>query len=147
MSGFSKFLIGLACALIAGWLWHGPLGQGDAFLDSLERQAQAVVTGAEVAGVEAHFRRDPMSRVVTLSGPADPFQREGQGLFPGLNDRIGAIEGISGIRWQDDPASGSRIMPMILETLCFALITFLIGLGLGRLIFRPRRKREGYLDD
>ena len=49
------------------------------------------------------MKRAPLRRVAVLSGPANDFQREGQGLFPGINDRIEAIPGISGIEWANPP--------------------------------------------
>ena len=53
-----------------------------------------MVRAAEVPGVEVRFARDPLSREAILSGPANEFQREGQGQFPGLNDRVGAVPGV-----------------------------------------------------
>jgi hypothetical protein len=44
-----------------------------------------------------------MARVATLSGPANDFQREGMGQFPGINDRVREIEGIEGIEWANPP--------------------------------------------
>jgi len=98
----AKFLIGLIAALAAGWVSHGPLGRGGAFLDTLQSQGDAILREAEVPGVQVRFARDPMSREAILSGPANDFQREGQGQFPGLNDRISAISGISGFRWEGE---------------------------------------------
>lgn len=98
----AKFLIGLMTALAAGWISHGPLGRGAAFIDTLQAQGDAVLREAEVPGVQVRFSRDPLAREAILSGPANDFQREGQGLFPGLNDRIGEIPGISGYRWEGE---------------------------------------------
>jgi len=58
-----------------------------------------------VSGVpDARVRlgRDPLSRHATLSGEADPFQREGQGSLPGINQRVAAIPGISGLSWEGE---------------------------------------------
>lgn len=96
-----KLLVGLAAALLVGWVAHGPLGQGEKFVGTLQGQANAVLREAAVPGVEVRFSYDPLSRQAILSGPANEFQREGQGLFPGLNDRIRAIPGVSGVRWDD----------------------------------------------
>jgi hypothetical protein len=94
-----KFLIGLAAALLAGWIGHGPLGQGAAFIDRLDAQAKAVVRQSELP-VQVRFERDPLRREAILSGHADQFQREGMGSLPGINGRIAAIPGVSGVRWE-----------------------------------------------
>jgi hypothetical protein len=95
-----KFLIGLAIALAAGWIGHGPLGQGQAFVDRLEALAKAEIRRAELSQVHVRFDRDPLRREAILSGQADQFQREGMGQFKGINGRIGAIPGVSGVRWE-----------------------------------------------
>jgi hypothetical protein len=102
MSPAVKFLIGLVLALLAGWIGHGPLGQGAAFVDRLDAQAKAVIKAAELPAVRVSFARAPLRREAILSGRADAFQREGMGRFPGLNDRIGAIPGVSGVRWEGE---------------------------------------------
>jgi hypothetical protein len=101
MPGWAKFLIGLAVALTAGWISHGPLGRGEAFVGQLQGQADAVLAKAAVPGVTVRFNRAPLSREAILAGPADDFQREGQGQFPGLNDRISDIPGVAGLRWEN----------------------------------------------
>ena len=103
MPAYRKLLIGLAAALLAGWISHGPLGQGEAFIDRLESQAKSVVAEAQVPGVNVRMERDPLQRRAILWGPADEFQREGQGQYPGLNDRVRAVPGISGLEW--DPTA------------------------------------------
>ena len=102
MPRLAKFLIGLAVALLAGWIGHGPLGQGQAFVDRLDALAKAEIARAELSQVQVRFDRDPLRREAILSGEADRFQREGMGQFPGLNDRIRAIPGVSGVRWEGD---------------------------------------------
>lgn len=96
-----KLAIGLVVALAAGWVSHGPLGRGEAFVNGLQVEADDVLRKAEVPGVTARFSRDPLDREVILSGTADQFQREGQGQFPGLNDRVADIPGVSGFRWDE----------------------------------------------
>ena len=102
MPAVAKLLIGLAVALAAGWVGHGPLGQGQAFVDRLDAQAKAVIRAAELPQVRVRFDRDPLRREAILSGEADRFQREGMGQFPGLNDRVAAIPGVSGVRWEGE---------------------------------------------
>jgi hypothetical protein len=142
MPAYAKFLIGLAAALLAGWLAHGPLGQGKAFVDSMEARAKTEVAEAAVAGVDVRFPRDPLAREAILSGPANDFQREGQGLYPGLNDRILAVPGVGGVTWTDSGrARGGWVrLPLIAETELLALGLFGLGVAIGRLLFRPRRE-------
>jgi hypothetical protein len=103
MSPALKFLIGLAAVMLMGWIYHGPLGNGERLIDRLEGEARAAVAKSEVTGIEVRLGRDPLSRVATLSGPANDFQREGMGQFPGLNDRVMEIEGISRVEWANPP--------------------------------------------
>ena len=97
----AKFLAGLCAALLAGWLSHGPFGRGEAFIDSVEAQASAVVRDAGVPGVRVRMARHPLRRQAILSGDANDFQREGQGAYPGLNDRVRAVPGVGSLRWEE----------------------------------------------
>jgi hypothetical protein len=107
MSPALKFLVGLAAVLLMGWVYHGPLGNGEALIGRLEAQARAAVAEGEVPGVQVRLARDPLGRVAVLSGPANDFQREGMGQYPGLNDRVRAVEGISRIEWASPPVASS----------------------------------------
>lgn len=142
MSRISKLLVGLASALLCGWVAYGPLGQGAAFINRVEAQAQAEVREAAVAGVEVRLTRDPLSREARLSGPANDFQREGQGLFPGINDRVLAVPGVGGVSWADTGrAGGSPLrLPLFVEFELLMLGLFALGVAIGRLLFRPRRE-------
>ena len=104
MSRSVKFLIGLAATLLMGWIVHGPLGQGEALVGSLEAQAKAAVAKTEVSGVDVRMQRDPLSRTAILSGTADPFQREGRGSLKGINDHVSEVEGIAGFEWTTPPS-------------------------------------------
>lgn len=99
MPAAAKFLIGLAAALLAGWVGHGPLGRGEAFVDRLQADSERVLREAALPGVTVRFPRDPLRREALLSGTANDFQKEGMGRLPGLNDRIRALPGVSGVRW------------------------------------------------
>ena len=105
MPAMVKFLIGLAAVILMGWIYHGPLGHGEALVDRLEAQARQAVAAGEVPGIEVRLGRNPLSRTATLSGPANDYQREGMGQFPGLNDRVRAIPGISDVRWANPPSA------------------------------------------
>lgn len=101
MPAAAKLLIGLAAALAAGWIGHGPLGRGEAFVDRLQGDSERVLREAGLAGLAVRFPRDPLRRQAILSGPANDFQKEGMGLLPGINDRIRDVPGVSGIWWED----------------------------------------------
>jgi hypothetical protein len=141
MSPALKLLIGLAAVVLMGWGQHSLLGQGEALIASLEAQARETVAKAEVAGTEVRLERNPLSRQATLSGPADAFQREGRGSLKGLNDRVLDVEGISSLRWADEPAKTA--IPLFVELLLQLLAAYLLGIALARL-FWGRRKREGF---
>lgn len=141
MTPFVKFLLGLSAVLLMGWIYHGPVGNGEALVDRLEAQSEQVVTKSNVPGVDVRFSRDPLSRLAIMSGNADPFQREGQGELKGLNDLVGEVPGVSGVRWADEAPRST--VPLLAETLLQLLLAYLIGFGLAWLIFR-RRNRESY---
>jgi hypothetical protein len=103
MSSPLKLLIGFIAALAAGWISHGPLARGEAFINGLEAQARLALREAEVPQVQVTMERSPLRRVAILSGPANDFQRRGVGLFPGINQRIESIPGMAGIKWSNPP--------------------------------------------
>lgn len=143
MSRIVKFLIGLAAVILFGWIYHGPMGGGERLVGALEAQAKERVAETEVPGVTVGLSRDPLARTVILSGPANDLQREGLGSQKGLNDLVGEIEGVAGVRWADQPAEGA-IMPLLAETLGALLIAYLVGVGLAWPLF-GRKKRESFL--
>ena len=144
MKGRTKLLAGLAAALLMGWIWHGPAGQGAAFAGALERRAQAAADAAELPGIAVRLEREPLSRSAVVSGEADEFQREGMGSGWGLKDYVGSVGGVSAVRWDDEPAAFA--LPLLAETLILVAAAYLIGFGLGALLF-VRRKRQSFLDD
>lgn len=138
-----KFTIGLIAVLLMGWLYHGPIGQGEALIGALEAQAQAAVAKTEVPGVTVALGHDPLSRTATLTGPADPFQREGQGELKGLNQLVGDIEGVAGVQWASPPTTKATSIPLLAETLLMIALAYLIGIAIGRLLF-GRPEKHGY---
>lgn len=145
MRPWQKLTIGLAAALAAGWLHHGPLGGGARLLDALQAHAELRLRHAAVPGVRVEMERDPLRRTAILSGPANDFQRDGIRGYPGLTERVATVPGIAGARWADGQSGeGGAWLPLLAETLLLCALAFLIGLGLGRLAF-GRRKRTSYL--
>jgi hypothetical protein len=138
-----KATIGLLLALAAAWLWHGPLGYGERLIGRLEDEARSGVAGTELPGIEIRLSREPLARTATLSGPANDLQREGLGSQKGVSDHVRDVEGISNVRWADEPDAGGRVVPLLLETMGLAALAYLLGLALGWL-FWGRRRREGF---
>ena len=139
-----KLLIGLAAMLLMGWAWHGPAGRGEAFAATLDARAREVVASVGVPGISVRMARDPIRRVAIMSGPADDIQREGMGSEMGLSDYVRAVPGVAGVHWADQPgAPGGRTL--LVETWLLLAIAYLLGFGLGALIF-GRRRRESFLD-
>ncbi len=138
-----KAILGLVLALAAAWIWHAPLGHGERLIDRLQREAEQGVAKTELTDIKVRLSRDPLARIATLSGPANDLQREGLGSQMGVSDYVRAVEGISGVRWADEPDSGRRVVPLLLETSAHAALAFFIGLGVGWLLW-GRRRREGF---
>jgi len=138
-----KATIGLLIALVAAWIWHGPLGNGERLVSGLERRAEQAVARSEVPGIRVSLSHDPLARAATLSGQANDLQREGLGSQMGVSDYVREVEGIGPVRWADEPAPGTRIVPLVAETMARAALAYLIGLGLGWLLW-GRRRREGF---
>jgi len=91
------FATGVAATLAAGALWHGPLGAGERFATRADKIARATLDYYELPAVNAHLQRDPLTRRIILSGPADPFQRSE------LVRIMNQVPGVEAVRW--DPAS------------------------------------------
>jgi len=145
MSRWIKLLIGLAAALLAGWLSFGPLGRGEAFAARIEAEIRQMLSTIELPGpIGVQVARAPLARVVILSGRLGQYQREEINIRgeTGLNGLVASRPGVGGVRWANEPAG--RVVPMLAEMLGLAALAWAIGLGLGWLLFgRPRR--EGYL--
>jgi hypothetical protein len=139
-----RLLIGLAAVMLMGWIWHGPAGQGGAYVAKLEAGARSAIAPIGIAGVEVRLPRDPLRRTAILSGPADDLQREGLGSEMGLNDYVRAVPGIAGIHWTDQPG-GPGGLPLLAETLMQLLLAYALGFGIGAIFF-ARPKRQSFLD-
>jgi OOP family OmpA-OmpF porin len=144
MSSAVKILIGFAATLIMGWIWHAPLGRGEGFVQQLETQARASIAPVGIAGVDVRLSRSPLSRAAILSGPANDLQREGLGSEMGLSDYVRAVPGVGSVRWADERRAAGGL-PLLAETLIQLTVAFLLGLGLGSLLF-GRRRRSSFLD-
>ncbi len=87
------FLGGVVATLSFTALWHGPLGAGERLAARAEKIARQTLVHYELPAVSARVARDPMSRTMVLSGPADDFQRSE------LVRIMNQVPGISAVRW------------------------------------------------
>ena len=87
--------------------------------------------------------RDPLGRNAVLSGRANDLQREGLGSQLGISDYVREVEGIGTVRWADEPERERNALPLLVETMILAAFAYLLGLGLGWLLW-GRRRREGF---
>ena len=94
-----RLIILLGLAAVAGFsaLWHGPLGAGDRLAGKAEAAARAQLDRDEMFQVQARLERQPLSRRLIVSGPADDFQRSE------IIRRLDNVPGVLDVRW--DPGS------------------------------------------
>jgi hypothetical protein len=123
---------GLAFILLAGWIWHGPIGAGSRFASAAEKQTRQVLVDFEMTPVRAVVERSPLTRTLVLNGPADDFQRSE--LVRILND----VRGIGSVRWVNQ--SAPFMLPLLVEVELAALLSF--GLGLLLAYFLELRRRS-----
>ena len=120
--------IGIVLSIALAALWHGPLGAGDRFTGDVEHTIRQALIYNEIPEVSAHLHRDPLTRRVLLSGPADDFQR-GQ-LIILMNE----VPGVESASW-----SGGSGVPLIIESAAAAILGFLLGMLVAYL--RELRRR------
>jgi hypothetical protein len=94
MSKRTILLIGIAAVIGFTALWHGPFGAGERLTRQIEADARRQLDRDEMFHVQAHLQRNPLSRRLILSGPADEFQR-GE-----LVRRLDGIPGVLDVRWE-----------------------------------------------
>jgi membrane protease YdiL (CAAX protease family) len=119
----------VAVSIVAAALWHGPLGAADRFSAEVERSVRQTLNDWEMTQVQGHLHHGPLTRRITLSGPADDFQRTK------LVEYIGDVPGVSRAQWATSPAGP----PLIVEGTAAALLGFLLGLVLAYLVELRRR--------
>jgi hypothetical protein len=121
--------IGAALAIAAAALWHGPLGAADRLSTRVERGARQALDYYEMTKVSGQLHRRPLSRQLTLAGPADDFQRSE------LVRVLDQLPGVRSVSW----SSGSGGLPLIAEAALLAVIGFLAGLVLAYVVQLRRR--------
>ncbi len=128
-----SLLAGIAAVLALVALWHGPGGAAARFASAVETGSRQTLDAFEMTQVEARLDRQPLTRVLVLSGPADDFQRRE------LVRIMDELPGVAKVRWTSSgPAS---VLPLLPEAALAALVGFGLGLLLAYLIELRRRSR------
>jgi hypothetical protein len=117
----SALAIGAAATLAAAALWHWPLGASERFISAVEPAAREVLVDWEMGHIEGRLPRNPLTRRLMLSGPADRFQREQLMLM------MTTLPGVSRATWNPQRTG----MPLIAESAVVALVGFLLGMLLA----------------
>src|SRR3546814_5208511 len=97
-----------------GWVYHGPLGNGAAFIDRVQGAAQRAIAETDLPGIVVRLGRDPMSRTATPSGPAANFQRGGQGELKGPNELFRETEAVPNVRWAGTSEEHTSELPYLM---------------------------------
>ena len=97
MNRASILMVAVLTVVGLTWIWHTPLGAADRLAATLEESARAQLDRDEMVRVQARVVRDPLTRRVVLSGPADDFQRRE------IKRRLETLPGIGEAVW--DPNS------------------------------------------
>lgn len=120
---------GFAASILLAAAWHGPLGGADRFSAKVNKGIRATLAYYEVTQVDAHLERNPLTRRILLSGPADDFQRSE------LVRLMDELPGVSGATWSPDGGG----MPLIAQGAMVSVLGFLLGLSLAYLVELRRR--------
>ena len=123
------FAIGAVLSIALAALWHGPLGAADRFEREVNLTVRAALIYNEIPEVSGHLHRDPLTRRVMLSGPADDFQRSE------LIRVMGEVPGVGSASWSNDGGG----MPLMAQGVAAGVVGFLFGLVLAYLIDLRRR--------
>jgi hypothetical protein len=121
-------IIGVLLAVGIAALWHGPGGAADSFSLKVERTIREALVNNEIPEVSGHLHRNPLSRRVMLSGPADDFQRRE------VVKLMHVVPGVESASW-----SGGEGVPLIAEGAAAAALGFLLGLLVAYLVELRRR--------
>ena len=121
-------IVGVLLAVGVAAAWHGPLGAADSFAAKVERTVREALVNNEIPEVSGHLHRDPLSRRVMLSGPADDFQRRE------VVKLMHVVPGVESASW-----SGGEGPPLIVEGAGAAVLGFLLGLLVAYLVELRRR--------
>ena len=125
----TRLAIGALISFAVAALWHAPFGAAARFAGQVETQARQTLLYYEMNPVRAQLGRDPLTRQLALSGPADDFQRSE------LVRIMGDLPGVSEASWSNEGGG----LPLIAQGAAIALVGYLLGLLLAHLVGLHRR--------
>src|SRR5205085_10993539 len=99
------------------------------FANSVDSSARRALDYYEMTKVSGQLHRGPLSRTLTLAGPADDFQHSE------LVRLLSQLPGVRKASWSPDESG----LPLIVEGLLANLAGFLVGLLFAYLIELRRR--------
>jgi 4-amino-4-deoxy-L-arabinose transferase-like glycosyltransferase len=122
--------LGVLASFILVALWHWPLGGADLYLTKVQRGIRQTLVNYEMTQLTATVHRNPLTRHVLLSGPADDFQRSEMVRY------MDQVPGVESASWSPQSSPG---VPLILEGFGVSILGFLFGLLLAYLVELHRR--------
>lgn len=132
---------GIAATFAFAALWHGPLGNAGArVMVENETLVRLNLDHYEMDFVDGWMEREPLTRRVWLTGPADDFQR---------SELVRILEGlpnVSDVQWwreDQDKVRAEIVLPLVVEAELAALTSFAFGFILTYLVARRRRAIRG----
>jgi hypothetical protein len=120
---------GFDASVLLAAAWHGPFGGADRFSTKVGRGIRATFAYYEVTQIDAHLERDPLTRRIELSGPADDFQKSE------LVRLMDELPGVSSTTWSHDDSG----VPLIAQGALVSILGFLLGVFLAYLVALRRR--------
>lgn len=129
-TGKSRVLIVAAViSLAAAASWHWPFGAAERFAAAVDRDARQALDYYEMTKVTGRLHRNPLSRTLTLAGPADDFQH---------SELVRLLSELPGVRKASWSAKETGL-PLIAEGWLANLGGFLLGLLFAYLVQLHRR--------
>ncbi|WP_443970182.1 OmpA family protein [Sphingobium sp. CR28] len=105
MNDAARIAIGAGAAMLLGWVAHGPLGYGAAFVQDLRERAAITLATGGLPDVSVDFQTQPLSRVAMLSGTAASPKRNM------ASEILRTVPGISSARWSESAAPDAQAAP------------------------------------
>lgn len=115
MNDMTKIAIGALATALMAWGAHGPLGKGAAFVQQLQKEADAGLAAKGINGVTVQFPTSPLSRYPLLSGTVTEADRKAADAV------VGGLPGVAYLRWADGGKTAEAAIPAANESMNAAM--------------------------